>query len=306
MKKFALLLLIPIVLLSCNKDEPINPDSNSEVNIKQDQKGSKSKIDLEFTGLSPLGPHFRYEGWIIVDGAPISTGKFNITPAGVMAPSVFNVNKDDLENATTFVLTIEPHPDPYDAPASTHVLAGDFMGESASLKISHGAALGTNFSGSTGTYILATPTTTTTSDELSGIWFLDIGSGSPMAGLYLPDLPEGWIYEGWTVIEGVPVTSGKFMEADNYDLDDPFSSSENPGPQFPGEDYVMNAPAGLSFPTDISGGIAVISVEPYPDNGVEPFAIKPLVGNIPQNAVDHNNYPMGLNPGSFPTGTATK
>ena len=68
----------------------------------------------------------------------------------------------------------------------------------------------------------------------------------------------------------------------------------------------MNAPAGLTFPTDISGGTAVISVEPYPDNGAEPFAIKPLIGNIPQNAAVHYNYPMVLNPGSFPTGTATK
>jgi hypothetical protein len=306
MKKIALLLLISIVLLSCNKDEPINPDFNSEANIEQNLKGSKSKIDLEFTGLSPLGPHYRYEGWIIVDGAPISTGKFNITPSGVMAPSVFNVNKDDLANATTFVLTIEPHPDPIDAPASTHVLAGDFIDEAASLTLSHGAALGTDFSGATGTYILATPTTTTTADELSGIWFLDIESGSPMAGLNLPDLPVGWIYEGWTVIDGVPVTSGKFLEVDDYDLDDQYSSPMNPGPPFPGEDYVINAPTGLTFPTDLSGGTAVISVEPYPDNGDEPFAIKPLVGNIPQNAADHNNYPMALNSGSFPTGTATK
>ena len=50
----------------------------------------------------------------------------------------------------------------------------------------------------------------------------------------------------------------------------------------------------------------MISVEPYPDNGDEPFAIKPLVGSIPHDAVDHNNYPMILNPGSFPTGTAIK
>lgn len=306
MKKFALLLLFPIVLLSCEKEEPINPDFNSEVNFEQNQKAAKSKLSLDFTGLSPLGSHYRYEGWIIVDNAPISTGKFNITPAGVMAPSVFNVNKDDLANATAFVLTIEPHPDPDPAPASTHVLAGDFNEETASLMISHPAALGTDFSGAMGTYILATPTTSTSADELSGIWFLDIESGSPMAGLNLPILPAGWIYEGWTVIEGVPVTSGKFIEVNNYDLDDPYSSSENPGPPFPGEDYVMNAPAGLTFPTNISGGIAVISVEPYPDNGDGPFAIKPLVGEIPNDAVDHNNYSLMQNPGSFPTGTATR
>ena len=306
MKKYVLLLLLPIALLSCNKDDSMNSDLNATKNYEESFKGSKNKLGLDFSGLSPLGPHFRYEGWIIVDGAPVSTGKFNITPAGVMAPSVFNVNKNDLANATTFVLTIEPQPDPSDAPSSTHVLAGDFIDGSASLSISHGAALGTDFAGASGTFILATPTTSTTADELSGIWFLDLGSGSPMVGLDLPDLPAGWIYEGWTVIEGVPVTSGKFMEVDDFDLDDPYSSSMNPGPPFPGEDYVMNAPSGLTFPTNISGGLGVISVEPYPDNGDEPFAIKPLVGSIPQDAMDHYNYPMAINAGSFPTGTATK
>ena len=100
--------------------------------------------------------------------------------------------------------------------------------------------------------------------------------------------------------------NGEYMMDQCFDSDDPYSSPMNPGPPFPGEDYVMNAPAGLSFPTNISGGTAVISVEPYPDNGDEPFALKPLVGDIPQNATDHFNYPMMLNPGSFPTGTASK
>ena len=306
MKKLLFVLTLAIVLYSCDKNESVYPDFTSEANSSADLKASKSKLGLDFTGLSPLGPHYRYEGWIIVDGEPVSTGKFNITPSGQMAPKVFNVNKKALADATTFVLTIEPQPDPDPAPANTHVLAGNFANGSASLSISHGAALGIDFSTASGTFILATPTTSTTTDELSGIWFLDISSGSPMAGLNLPTLPAGWIYEGWTVIDGVPVTSGKFMDVDNYDFDDPYSSSENPGPPFPGEDYIMNAPSGLSFPTNISGGIAVISVEPYPDNSDGPYALKPLVGSIPLNAMDHNNYPMGQNPGSFPTGTATK
>ena len=304
MKKFSILLLLPFLLLACNKSNDINPGSERGPSADQQLKGSKSKIDLNFSGLSPLGPHFRYEGWIIVDGTPVSTGKFKITPGGTMAPSVFHVGSDDLEAATAFVLTIEPHPDPSDEPASTHVVAGDFYEGIADLTIAHGAALGTNFSNAAGTYILATPST---ADELSGIWFLDIGSGSPEAGLVLPELPDGWIYEGWTVIDGIPVTTGKFLQVDDYDLADPYSSTLNPGPPFPGEDYIMNAPAGLTFPTDLSGSPVVISVEPYPDNGEEPFAIKPLQAIVPQDALDHSNYPMGLNdPGSFPSGTAAK
>ena len=74
---------------------------------------------------------------------------------------------------------------------------------------------------------------------------------------------------------------------------------------FPGEDFLMNAPTGLSFPTDIAGGTAVISVEPYPDNSPNPFTLKPLVHNIPASAKDHMVYDMGQNL-SFPTGTVTR
>ena len=74
---------------------------------------------------------------------------------------------------------------------------------------------------------------------------------------------------------------------------------------FPGEDYLMNAPSGLSFPTDLAGGTAVISIEPYPDNSPNPFTLKPLVHNIPAMAEDHMVYDMGQNL-NFPTGTVTR
>ena len=296
MKKLVFVLMAVLALSSCNKDESMDLE----------MKSGKTKLGLEFMGLSPLGPNYRYEGWLIVNGMPVSTGRFNITPSGQMSPNVFNVKGDDVEMATTFVLTIEPQPDNDPAPSDVHVLAGDFNGNMADLTISHGAALGTDFAAAMGKYILATPTNGPNTNEKSGIWFLDLSSGSPMKGLNLPTLPAGWIYEGWTVINGVPVTSGKFMMGEGVDMFNGFSSTENPGPPFPGEDYLMAAPKGLSFPTDISGGFAVISVEPYPDNDPAPFAIKPLAGMIPEDATDHMTYMMGLNPGSFPTGMAKK
>lgn len=296
MKKLGFVLMVIIALSSCEKEE----------DMELEMKSGKTKLGLEFNGLSPLGPDYRYEGWLIVNGAPVSTGKFNITPSGQMSPRVFNVKDNDVEMATTFVLTIEPQPDNDPAPSNAHVLAGDFSGDMADLTISHGAALGTDFASAMGKYILATPTNGPGTNENSGIWFLDLSSGAPTEGLMLPTLPAGWIYEGWTVIDGVPVTSGKFMMGSGFDMFDGYSSTENPGPPFPGEDYLMNAPKGSSFPTDIAGGIAVISVEPYPDNSPEPFAIKPLAGMIPADAKDHMTYMMGLNPGSFPTGMATK
>ena len=296
MKKLIFVLMAAIALASCQKDD----------SMELVTKSGKTKLGLEFTGLSPLGSDFRYEGWLIINGAPVSTGKFNITPSGQMSPRVFNVKDNDVEMATTFVLTIEPQPDKDPAPTNIHVLGGDFIGGMADLKISHAAALGTDFGSAMGKYILATPTNGANNNEKSGIWFLDLTSGSPMAGLVLPTLPAGWIYEGWTVINGIPVTSGKFMMPSGVDMFNGFSGTENPGPPFPGEDYLMKAPKRLSFPTDISGGYAVISVEPYPDNDPAPFAIKPLAAMIPSDAMDHKTYMLGLNPGSFPTGMATK
>lgn len=44
-------------------------------------------------------------------------------------------------------------------------------------------------------------------------------------------------------------------------------------------------PAGLTFPRNLSGSAAAISVEPVPDDSPAPFAIKPLTGAIPANAL---------------------
>ena len=293
MKKTLLLLLaISFFLVSCNDD-----DSPSEP--------TTSSLSLNVSGLEDLGSSAMYEGWIMVDGAPKTTGTFSVDGTGKLSKSSFEIDSDDLSSATAFILTIEPNPDPSPNPSDVHIIAGDFNGTSASLSVSHGAALGDDFSSISGNYILATPTNGSDTDEKSGIWFLDLTSGTPAVGLDLPTLPAGWKYEGWTVINGVPVTSGTFTSITAVDDADPFSSTM-PGPPFPGEDYLVNAPSGLTFPTDLSGGTAVISIEPDPDNSPNPFTLKPLVKMIPSDAADHLTYTMDKNLGSFPTGTATK
>jgi hypothetical protein len=168
-----------------------------------------------------------------------------------------------------------------------------------------------DFSNAAGKYILATPTNGADSDEYSGIWFLDLASGSPMVGLDLPQLPDGWKYEGWVVIDGQPVTTGTFTNVMATDDADPFSGDmalpdvNGMDGFFPGEDFLKNAPAGLTFPADIRGGMAVISIEPYPDNSTAPFTLKPLLQPIDAMAMDHETYDMGQNL-NFPTGTVSR
>lgn len=282
-----------MIITSCKKDEtPTNLMKN---------------INLNISGLEDLGPDYVYEGWLIVNGSPVSTGTFTVDASGNLSQTTFSLDASDVDNATTFVLSIEPANDSDPAPAATKMMAGDFSGNSASVTTS----LVGDFSNAAGKYILATPTNGADSDENSGIWFLDISTGSPTVGLTLPQLPDGWKYEGWVVINGQPVTTGTFTNTKATDDADPFSESM-PLPDvngadgfFPGEDFLMNAPSGLSFPTDIAGGMAVISVEPYPDNSPNPFTLKPLVQPIPAGAVDHTVYDMDQNL-SFPTGTVSR
>lgn len=274
------------------------------ISCSDDEGEMTSSFDLNISGLVDLGTSANYEGWLIVDGSPVSTGLFTVNSAGQLSQNSFEVNSADLDNASTFVLTIEPNPDPDPAPSDVHIVAGDFSGTTANLNISHSAALGNDFSSASGRYILATPTDGADNNENSGIWFLDPSSGSPQAGLDLPTLPAGWAYEGWAVIEGTPVSTGTFLSVSGADDNADFSGTMA-GPPFPGEDFLTNAPGNLMFPTDLAGGTAVISIEPVPDNSSAPFLLKPLIGNIPSDALDHVPYDMGTNLG-FPTGSVTR
>ncbi len=282
-------LAISMLTISCNNDD----DNNGP---------SFSTLSLNLNGLEDLGADFVYEGWIIVNGSPVSTGTFTVDATGNLSETNFSINSEMLSSAATFVLSIEPANDTDPAPAAAKILAGDFSGNSAAVS----TGLVGDFTSSAGKYILATPTNGSDNDENSGIWFLDLSSGSPSVGLNLPTLPDGWEYEGWVVKDGMPITSGKFTALDMVDGFDGFSSTMNPGPPFPGEDYLMNAPSGVTFPFDLAGGTAVISIEPVPDNSPAPFTLKPLASGIPTDATDHVTYDLSQNLTSLPTGTVSR
>lgn len=268
-----------------------------------DDSSSTTNLDISISSLENLGTDYVYEGWVMVDGSPLTTGRFTVNDSGVLSQTSFPMDSDDLSMATAFVLTIEPAEDDDPAPSMQKLLAGDFSGDIGDLSISHAAAFGNDFNTAAGVYVLATPTNGSNNDENSGIWFLDLSSGSPTVGLNLPTLPAGWKYEGWAV-QGQPLTTGTFLMADEADDFDGFSGTMS-GPPFPGEDYLMNAPSGVTFPLDLAGGLAVISIEPDPDNSPAPFLLKPLVASIPSDAMDHETYTMDKNL-NFPTGTVSR
>ncbi|ARV14342.1 anti-sigma factor [Polaribacter sp. SA4-12] len=262
-------------------------------------------LTVDLTGLEELGSDFVYEGWLIVNGSPVSTGTFT----SVSFPQTYTVGISDLQTATTFVLSIEPAGETGAealAPAATKILAGDFSGSSAS--VSSTGIVG-DFSASWGKYILATPTDADDTNEASGVWFLDNSVAAAVAGLGLPTLADGWKYEGWVVLNGTPVSTGTFSAVDAADdnaATSPFKGSVGNGPGFPGEDYVTGSAAGVDFPTDLKGATIVISVEPSPDNSSAPFTLKPLAHVVPADAMNHSVISMGAGPLATLSGSVSR
>ncbi len=229
-------------------------------------------VKWDFNGLEDLGPDFVYEGWIIDNGSAVSSGRFTVDADGVLSSTVFKAAVTDLDNVSTFVLTIEPAVGDDPAPSATHVVAGDFNAGVAQTTIAHGAALGDDFTSAAGSYILAVPSDTNgVAAYNNGIWWLDPSGDAPVAGLDLPTLPAGWVYEGWIVTGDGPVSTGTFTDVAAPDSD-AGGPTAGPGatPGYPGQDFVDPA-------VDLIGTTAVISIEPSPDNSPAPFTFKPLV-----------------------------
>lgn len=280
------LLAIGLIAMSCSSDD----DNNSGPTM--------ADLTLNLQGLEVLGSDYVYEGWIIVDGSPVSTGTFT----SATFPQTFSVDETQLNNATRFVLSIEPAVDPDPAPADTKILVGDFNGTTASVN----TAIVGDFSNASGEFFLRTPTDesgTNNGNDENGVWFGTPGA-PPTPNFVLPTLPDGWAYEGWVVGDSGPLSTGTFTAFDVADTAAPFSGPAG-GPPVPGEDFFENAPTGETFPLDVRGRTVVISVEPVPDDSPAPFAIKPLVGTA-GNDTAPATHAFGANLGSLPTGSVTR
>ena len=265
------------------------------------------RVDLEVSGLEPLTGAF-YEVWVVAGERKLSTGSFNVDAGGELVDGFGHdarfFSTRNPASADAIVVTIEPTPDPDPGPSGIIVLAGaPKANQTAKLRFQ------VKFGTASGSFILATPTDADGSNETAGVWFLDPAAG-PGPALSLPTLPAGWIYEGWGVAQGTPLSTGRFMSATGAD-DSAVFSGPLAGPPFPGEDFLANLPAGITPPVDLADGasLAVISVEPYLDGvdptGPAPFSIKPLIGTIPGEQADHASVALGLDTSTVPSGSAS-
>jgi hypothetical protein len=294
-----------LALASCSDDDndditpivPVTPTTNFTMNI---------------SGLENLGSGYAYEGWVITSNGPISTGTFTVNDNGTASATSFWVNPADLAAATKYVLTIEPSPDADPTPSDQKLLAGDFQTDGSAL-VSTGTmpALG-DFSNASGTYFLRTPTDETMGNNMNdenGIWFGNPTTTPLSTGFVLPTLPTGWVYEGWIVAAGIPISTGRFTDFEDRDGSNMFSgTADMAGPPIPGEDFFNNSPSmSITFPLNLRGKTTVISVEPEPDNSPLPFLLKPLISMIDTAAATApaiHNFNQNLS--SIPTGTVTR
>ena len=264
------------------------------------QRSDEFPLDFSVNNLEPLSEGI-YEGWIVRGDDKFTFGTFNTTESGAIDG---NLSLDGVEpqDGDMVVVTIEPVPDDDPEPSGVIILAGALENGSAELAF----PIDVNEFG--GQYILATPTNGDGTNETSGIWFVDPSDLS--ASLNIPDAPDGWVYEGWVVHQGQPITSGKFTSAEGFDLFDGFSGPED-GPPFPGEDYLENLPSPFTDPLELADGETMIVVSIEPDiNGTDPTGdgpaqVKPLSAAIPAGAADHFLYDLSTSDESVPSGSAS-
>ena len=248
-------------------------------------EGSSGAVDdrlfVFLEGLSPLGDplaedasageEFEYALWRddVAGTAPRLLERFS-TRTGVVNLSL-DVN--DIGSIATLFVTIEARGQTPRTPSASVLLGGDLIDGRSVMRVDHPIALATGFDDASATFRLATPTSLDESDFDQGLWWYDV-DGEPVQSLFLPTLPQGWLYEGWILSGTGARSSGKFADPARFDLD---AGGATAGaiapPAFPGQDYVTE-------PLALIGASVAITVEPNPDNAIGPFGMRVLFDQV--------------------------
>jgi len=278
-----------------------------------------STVTLALHGLQPLPGTLNYQAWLVSGTSTSFYGYplvlFNMDEDGRMVDPVADTILAgpfqaglDADAVMGIVVSLELSDQLLAYSSYTFILSGQMeVGGSVELSTDEWLAFEDSFSDVAGGFILASPTDEDPEDELSGIWFMDPSTDPVGPGLLLPDAPEGWGYESWVVLDGQTLSMGKFAYPDVADSANTYSGGLS-APSFPGEDFLTSAPAGLTFPTDLSGASIFVTLEPWAEwdaDAEAPFFLRILEAQIPNEAAYQTLYDMLSLTDQFPTGTAT-
>ncbi|CAM1341881.1 anti-sigma factor [Tenacibaculum amylolyticum] len=258
-------------------------------------------VTQSFQNLPELGSDFVYEGWLIVGTEKISTGRFSNTEGANYTSSALDIDK--VNAATEYVLTIEPATETgtdLTSPSGWIFSKGAFTNNTATPSTDDALYSGSsNLETATAQAFLKAPSVGTVGSDANGIWF--INALPPTSGGFtnLPTLGNGWIYEGWVVVNDnagnpTPVSTGRFSDPNMADVSffGAANNNEFKGPNgvppFPGEDYIVdpnNRYPNVTFPIDLVNATVVISIEPTMNDAQAPFGLKPFVQKLNNQAV---------------------
>jgi hypothetical protein len=291
----ALLAISVLALVACSNEDGDSDESSAEPTAgpestvaggerEDDGPGDGEEtgpvLEVDGTTLPPPPENGRYLLWL-----DSGTGEGADLLGSVEGGEVTRlpIGEDQLTGVLVLSVDAGDGGDPVTSPVA---LAGQLGDDSAQLRVDHPEAIGHDFGEAAGGYILATPTNGSGTDERSGIWWTDVPRAQ---SLFLPELPGTWTYEGWLAVDGVALTTGTFRDPFAADDSAPYSGPE-PAPPLVGEDLIVNAPEGVTFPVDLRGMGVVISVEPVPDPDPAPSGLVVLAGDVPADAADHVRY----------------
>jgi len=291
-----------------------------------------SRVRINIVGLNDPGAAAWYESWVLWNkemgqGTDIDTTSLGILQA--QGNGTYRVETDIelgfIQAGLTILVTIEDNDTPGDEPPSDYeIIAAGIAANSGSFSLGNAEILNFKFEEANGTFILDTPTETPSSQNpYSGIWFVNpdttitdilddqnnvIGQDTTVEffpGLELPALPiepAGWTYEAFVETGGQTVSLGKFVQPSGGD-DAATYSGNQPAYPFPGEDLLNNPPAGLTFPVDLRGARAYVTVAPpFPAQGNSPYNVTVFEALIGGNAQARQLYSLTNTSDTFPSG----
>ena len=295
-RSFPIVLLLLLALPACGQ-------TPSEFRPLPAALGDLRGVALGFEGLAPLGEgEGLYSAFLNLDnGDIVGLGAFNVNDNGQPIDGQgdlidrFAANQN-LFSSVSLVVSIEPLGVIGSTPSQAAILQGPFFNGIASLSVPSPLFL----EDASGSYRVFTPTDGPGTNEGSGAWAVSVGGE---ATLTLPPLNNIYIYEHFMVINGMPITMGRFTAADIADFANPWSGPLE-APAFPGEDFLANALAGFTFPADLSGAELLVTLEAIFNDSVLPSQLVVLRGTLPATVAGGETIALTNQIANFPTGTA--